>query len=320
MHTNRSLLRIACRAAACSILAAGAATLTQAQQASSEARAPQLVAAAETPLNLSVPADLLSASSSSSSSSATALAAEDRFAMDASQPPPRRRYGRPNYADSHTNPDGSNKFAFMAGVGASIPTQDTANYLTTSYAFQVGAGRNFSKMFGIMAQFDYDHFGFQGKTLQNQQNLYNSFLPAGDTVDVLSGLDGSSHVWSFTLDPTVTFYGTDKSGAYFVGGVGFYHKTANFTVPATGTYCDPYYGCYQYSANETIDKYTSNAVGFNGGLGLTYRPSRFSGERFYVEARYVYVDNQPRAASNTNLYPPNANQTYYVPVTFGLRF
>src|SRR6202044_1638369 len=101
---------------------------------------------------------------------------------------------------------------------------------------------------------------------------------------------------------------------------GFYHKTANFTVPTTGTYCDPYYGCYQYAANQTIDKYTSNAAGFNGGMGLTYKPSRFAGERFFAEVRYVFMDNSPRAASNTNYYPPNANQTYYVPITFGLRF
>jgi len=37
-------------------------------------------------------------------------------------------------------------------------------------------------------------------------------------------------------------------GAYAVLGGGFYHKVTNFTVPTIGTYCDYYYGCYQYQA------------------------------------------------------------------------
>jgi hypothetical protein len=41
-----------------------------------------------------------------------------------------------------------------------------------------------------------------------------------------------------------------------------------------------------------------------------------------MEARYVWTDNSPRAYSvaANNYYPPNANQTYYLPITVGLRF
>lgn len=327
MHTKYGFVAIA---GFC--LLAGMTTLAHAQLAHGTSTAPTLVAGLDSsaPLNLTPIADSSSSSSSSSSSASDSDAAvSGRFdlntaALSASQPPPRRRYGRPNYADSHTNADGSNKFAFMAGAGLVMPVQDTHTYLTPSYVFQVGAGRNFSKMFGVLAQFDYNHFGFQGSTLANQQNLYNSFCTASaaanGTCAPVAGLDGTSHVWSFTIDPTYTFYTGERSTAYAVAGVGFYHKTANFTVPGTGTYCDPYYGCYQYAANQTFDKYTSNAAGFNGGLGLTYKPSRFAGEKFYIEARYVFVDNSPKVKTNTNLYPPNANQTYYIPITFGLRF
>ena len=188
----------------------------------------------------------------------------------------------------------------------------------------MGGGRNFNKTFGILAQFDYDNFGYQSSTLQNQSTIY--FGSQGQ------GLDGNSHIWSFTLDPTVSVFAREAVGAYVVGGVGFYHKTANFTVPATGTYCDPYYGyCYQYEANETIDKYTSNSVGFNGGVGLTFKPSRFAGERFYVEGRYVFVDNQHKAGYNisnyqtapttaTNFFPANSNRSTYIPIKVGVRF
>jgi hypothetical protein len=320
MQSYRSYLKIAGRTAALGAFLSATACFSYAGQPANGQES-TLVAAADSPaLNLGVPAYSSSSSSELSSSSlADARLDLSSASLDASQPPPRRRYGRPNYSDSHTNPDGSSKFGFMAGAGAGVPVRDTGNYLTPNYAFQVGGGRNFNKNAGVLLQFDYNKFGFTGSTLANQQNLYNG--PTVCNYTCVSGLDGSTHIWSFTLDPTFSFYGNGKSGAYVVGGVGFYHKVADFTVPTTGTYCDPYYGyCYQYAANAVIDHYTSNAFGLNGGVGLTYKPSRFSGERFYMEARIVWTANQARAQSGTNLYPPNANQTYYIPVTFGLRF
>ena len=242
-----------------------------------------------------------------------------------------RRYGRPRYRGGNSNQDGSPKYTFFAGAGLSQPIGNTWHYLTPSYGLQVGGGRNFSQTLGLMLQFDYDHFGFANQTITNQTAIYNS--PNVFGAGAISSLGGSSHVWSFTVDPTFSLYrGSGEGlGAYAVVGAGFYHKTANFTIPATGTYCDPYYGCYKYSANQTIDKYTSNAPGFNGGLGLTYKFSRFSNERFYLEARYVFVDNSHRAgftvnntaaitATSTNLYPANSNRTTYIPIKVGIRF
>jgi hypothetical protein len=326
MHTNCSFLRIAGRAAAFTFLMAGAVSLMQAQQASSpsSAPAPLLLASGAAPASFAFAPDTVSSSSSSSSLSSDSLAGDPSSlsfaADDKSQPPPRRRYGRPNYSDSHTNPDGSSKYTFLGGAGLTSPVMDTGKWLTPSYVFQVGVGRNWSKKFGVAAQFDYNHFGFQGSTLQNQQNVYNTGVPSSSPF-FLTNLDGTSHVWSFTLNPTFTFYNGEQWNAYGVGGVGFYHKTANFFVPTTE---EVNYGGFliDVSANQTVDKYTSNAPGFSGGMGITYKASRFAGERIYLEARYVYVDNSPRAFSttNNNFYPPNANQTYYVPVTVGLRF
>ncbi|MDP9039162.1 MAG: hypothetical protein M3O02_07800 [Acidobacteriota bacterium] len=317
MHIHRSLFDSVVRATALGLFFSGSALVANAQGAAPEPSG-VLIAAGEAPaLNLSAPA--VSSSSSSGDSAFEALAERTSPAPDAlssTQPPPRRRYGRPNYADSHTNPDGSSKFAFMVGAGASVPTADTGGYLTPSYAFQVGAGRNFNKTAGLLLQFDYDHFGFTGNTLANQASYYNSISSSTS----YNNLDGNSHIWSFTLNPTLSFAGAGNTGAYFVGGVGFYHKTAAFFLPSSAQACS-IYGCYTYAANQTVDSYTSNAVGFNGGLGFTYKPSRFNSERLYMEARYVWIDNQPRSASqNYNYYPPNSNQTYYIPVTVGLRF
>lgn len=326
---------LARRTAAFAILT-GAATLSlQAQQPTGEAQQPaKLVAdASAQPVDLATLAGVNYSSSSSSSDSSSlngvdpAAAERLDLSLASTQPPPRRRYGRPRYNDSSHNPDGSSKYAFVVGGGLTVPTGNTQKYLTDSYGFQVGVGRNFDKHFGIMAQFDYDHFGFKAQTIYNQTTLYN-YYQAG-----FSGLDGSSHVWSFTLNPVFNFYQSDTTGAYLVAGVGFFHKTANFTVPATGTYFDPYYGPIQYQANQTVDKYTSNAPGFDGGIGFTYKPSRFASERIFVEGRYVFVDNSQRtgvtvnssgntlnAYNGNNFYPANSNRTTYPVFKAGLRF
>ena len=78
------------------------------------------------------------------------MASDDRFklnfdSLDSSQPPPRRRYGRPNYSDSHSNPDGSPKYTFIVGGGVSLPVGITHKYDTESWGLQVGGGRNFNK-------------------------------------------------------------------------------------------------------------------------------------------------------------------------------
>jgi hypothetical protein len=135
------------------------------------------------------------------------------------------------------------------------------------------------------------------------------------------------------VDPTETFSQTDSWGIYAVEGVGFYHKVSNFLTPQTGTYFDPFYGPISYTANAVIDHYTSNAVGFNGGIGVTYKVSRFANERFYAEVRYVFVDNSLRngitiANMNSspnnylvaNDFPANSFHTAYLPVNVGLRF
>jgi hypothetical protein len=276
------------------------------------------------PLDLSTPDDL---KYSSSTGNAEMASAEDySIGNDADQPPPRRRYSRPNYSDSRTNPDGSEKYTFFGGGGFTLPTGGTHNYLATSYSIQVGAGRNFNKKVGVNVQFDYDNFGFQTATLNNQLAIYNA-LNEANGFPALPQLGGNSHLWSFTLDPIYHLYDADNWGAYVIGGGGFYHKTANFTTPTLGTECDIFGNCFQFQANQTIDKYTSNAFGVNGGVGFTYKLSRWAGERLYVEARYVYTFNSPREFSfgdvngnDFNVFPQNSAKTSYIPVKFGIRF
>jgi hypothetical protein len=330
MHSTINKNRLATfigRIAAVTFFLAAAGTLgLQAQQSAGTAPSLppiSLKSSLAAPLDLSAPDDL---NYSSSTGSAEMANAENFTLSSADQPPPRRRYGRPNYNDSHTNSDGSAKYVFLIGGGFTLPVGGSHNYLAPSYNIQAGAGRNFNKTFGVQVEFDWANFGFQTATLNNLLAIYNSLGATDQNGNPLSQLGGNSHIWSFTLDPIMNFYSSDTWGAYVIGGGGFYHKTANFTVPTIGTACD-FFGCFQFQANSTIDKYTSNAVGVNGGAGLTYKFSRFAGERFFVEARYVYTFNSARPfsfgnanGSGFNVFPQNSAKTGFIPITFGIRF
>lgn len=286
-------------------------------------------------LNLQTPAaDLTSDAVSSSSSSSSSGVPGDEVAannlehlnlVDAMQyGGGRRRYGRPRYRGGNTNADGSQKYDFYIGGGFGSPQGDQSNYLTTGWGLQFGGGRMFNKMFGLNLEFGYDQFGMTQATIDNQSNIY-----FGDPTNS-NDLGANSHILSLSLQPIVNLRSGEGLGAYITGGVGFYHKVANFTLPQEEEECDPYYGCYVFEGNANVDHYTSNAPGFNGGLGITYKFSRFASERLYAEVRYVYIDNSYKAGvsnvdqldgyTGTNFFPENSQHTSYFPVKFGLRF
>jgi hypothetical protein len=330
MHTikkNRLYLFLGRTMAVTFLAAAGTICLHAQQSAGTASPLPpiNLKSSLTAPLDLSTPDDLKYSSSTGSDE----LANAENFTIGNSedQPPPRRRYGHPNYSDSHTNSDGSAKYSFVVGGGFTLPVGGSHNYLATSYAIQAGVARNFNKTFGVQAEFDWDNFGFQTATLNKQLAIYDLLGATDQNGLPLSQLGGHSHIWSFTLEPIMNFYTSDTFGAYVIGGGGFYHKIADFTVPTIGTYCDFFGFCYQFQADQTIDNYTSNAFGVNAGFGATYKFSRFASTRFYVEGRYVYTFNSPRQFSfgdingnNFNVFPQNSAKTGFIPVTFGIRF
>jgi len=258
--------------------------------------------------------------------------------LSSSQPPP-RRYGRPTYNGTNSNPDGSEKWTFLAGMMLDLPIGNTHKYQTPGYDFQFGGGRNFNKNVGVLLQFDYDHFGLQGATIANENYIYNyctvaeapvaDCTPGPAPAGTATPIDGNNHVWSFTVDPTYTFATEGSTGAYLVVGTGFYHKVTNFTTPTTEQYC--YFYCQEITANATFDHYTSNAIGVNGGVGATWKFNKFSNEKLYLEARYVLMLNSQRygvtsanvatsSLAATDFYPANSNRTTFIPITFGLRF
>ncbi|MBS1814401.1 MAG: hypothetical protein JSS87_05965 [Acidobacteria bacterium] len=256
----------------------------------------------------------------SSSSSSVDATLDERASLgegfNPNQPPPRRRtYGRPRYSDKWHNSDGSSKIAFEVGAGMAVPAGPMARYYTPSYKFSVGGGLNMNKAFGVLVQFDYDNFGLTGGNIANMYNQYNTLGYAPGTFD---GLDANGHIWSFTLNPTISFQGSGRGGAYVVGGIGYARKVTNFTLPTSGTYCDYYYGyCYDYTSNQAFDTYKSGGITISGGLGLTYKLSSFSSQRLFVEARYAWMNTD----RNANLfYAHNAERSGYFPIIAGIRW
>lgn len=305
-------------------VAASLCLSAQTQTAAPVGKAIDLKKSLMAPMDLTRPAELQY--SSSASVGEDEMASMENFlpaAPSETQPPPRRTYGRrTNYSDRWHNADGSNKLTFEGGAGFTIPTGAAGKEIGTSWKFQVGAGYNFSKKFAVLLQYDYDRFGVTGGNLDRQYDRYTGLGLVddnGNPVD-FSGLDGNAHIWSITLNPMYTYYQGDSFGAYVIGGAGFYRKITNFTLPSTGVYCDFFGFCYQFTQNQTFDHYSNNAGGINGGIGFTYRFSRFASEKLFAEARYVWVDNQPSSNSVVSLYPENNKRTGYFPVTIGIRW
>lgn len=235
---------------------------------------------------------------------------------------------RPRYRRAFMNDDGSPRYTAYIGGGSAVPVANASNFLTPNFDIQGGVGPRIGRHFELPVEFEWAEFGFTGNALRNQIDIYDSVFGNG-AVDYL--LDGNSHIWSFSLQPTFTFYSRGAWGAYAKAGVGFYHKVANFTLPSAQFEC--YYFCGIYEANYNLDHYTSNAPGYDAGFGLTYKLSPDSHARLYMEGRFVYVDNQQRSGiintfpsvasvneSTTNFYPANSNRTEYIPVTVGIRF
>ena len=243
-------------------------------------------------------------------------AERDSLSFDGAQPPPgrRRSYGRSRYEDRWHNKDGSTKIALVAGAGLNIPAGNTAKYYTPHVAIVAGAGFNFNKTFGVLAEFHYDKMGLTAGSINTDyNNTLVAITPLGGTSDDLAGFDANAHILSFSVNPVINLVGQRKIGAYVTGGLGYYKKTTNFTLPQLSQ--DIYGDIFQQ--NVTFDSYSNGGLGYNGGVGLTYKLSEFSSERLFMEARYEWIN---LGKTNSDFFPYNNRNSEIIPVTVGIRF
>ncbi len=237
-------------------------------------------------------------------------------------------YGGGNYHRYNDNSRWSH-FAFEAGGGFTAPIGNDVtggftsligngtNYGTDTWGgnFLVGAGWAFSKRFTLLGEYSWNTNKIPGNTLSA---VYNSggFASAG-----IYSIGGNVHTQAITAEPMFYYFNSDKHkyAGYLIGGVGYYHKSINFTAPVAE---DTFYGVYD--VNETIDSYSNNSVGFNIGTGVSFKPfGPDSRAKLFAEARYVFVDSPSETAAelaNPNSTALNTGTEEYIPVTLGIRF
>jgi hypothetical protein len=194
-----------------------------------------------------------------------------------------------------------NRFNFTAGGGLGIGRGDVASFVGNSYFGVAGGGVNFSRLFGVDAEYMYYDLNFRPGVQLNQ-----------------SLTDQSGNMQSISLDGIVTVprhFG--KLGAYGIFGVGFYRRTVS--VPSrtfqSGTQYEPAWRWWDLSRDpsgnlipgQTMSSYTKDAGGFNYGGGITYRLNHLHNSKVFVEYRYHRAYHSD-------------GKTIVVPITVGLRW
>jgi hypothetical protein len=209
------------------------------------------------------------------------------------------------YGDSgyHQYPRyGDNSFfhhlAVVVGGGFDAPLGNTARTQNYGYNARAGAGYNFNRHIGLLAEYE-----FHGA------NLPNTLLAAQQAPQ------GTVHVWGFSLDPVLYYKNSGGWGGYITGGGGFYRKLTTFSQPVfAGYFCDFYGYCYPQFSNVTLSHFSSNQGGVNLGTGITHSLGQ-GNAKFFAEARYVWVDSAKATATQIG-----TGTESLIPVTFGIRF
>jgi hypothetical protein len=188
----------------------------------------------------------------------------------------------------------TSRLALSVGGGFTEPVRYTNGPLKVGGNFTGSAGVNLSKYVGISAEFGFSSFGI------NQSRL-----------DELAVPNGSTRMYSVTLQPTFHFNPDGRVDVYSTIGGGYYRRTIEFTEPTTAlvTAFDPFFGFYNalIPAQTVLGSFTQNKGGINGGIGVAIRVTSDSAMRIFAETRYHHVFTSGR-------------DTNYMPVTFGLRW
>jgi hypothetical protein len=194
-----------------------------------------------------------------------------------------------------------NRFNFTVGGGLGIGRGDVASFVGNSYEGVVGGGVNFSRMFGVDAEYMYYGLGFR-PGVELSQSL----------------TDQSGNMQSISLDGIVNVprhFG--KLGAYGIFGVGFYRRSVSIPSRSfqSGTQYEPAWRWWDIKRDvvgniiipQTMSSNTKDAGGFNFGGGVTYRLSRLYNAKLFIEGRYHRAYHSD-------------GQTIVFPITVGLRW
>lgn len=188
----------------------------------------------------------------------------------------------------------SERLTFSFGGGPTFPNAEAGERLNIGSNFSLSGGYKFTPQFGLNLDYQFNNFNINRTTL-----------------DALEQPDGTTRVWSLTLNPIYRINPEGKLSAYVTGGYGLYGRTIEFTKPtlADVIICDPWWGfCGPVTvpANEVIGSTSVLKSGVNVGGGIAYRLGE-SRAKIFVEGRAHRMFTSPEA-------------TVYTPLTFGIRF
>ena len=193
------------------------------------------------------------------------------------------------------------RFTYSVGGGLGIGRDDVASYVGNSFFGAVGGGVNFSRLFGMDAEYMYYNLGFR-QSVQDTQALTNQ----------------SGNMQSISVDGIVNVprhFG--KLGAYGIFGIGFYRRSVS--VPSRtlgpGTVYEPAWRWWDIQRDifnnpipgQVMSSNTKDAGGFNFGGGATYRLNHLHNSKLFLEWRYH------RAYQSDG-------KTIVMPITVGLRW
>ncbi len=192
-----------------------------------------------------------------------------------------------------------NRFNFTVGGGLGIGRGEVAAFAGNSYHGEAGGGVNFSRMFGVDAEYMYYGLGLRPSVSQSR-----------------SLNDASGNLQSVSLNGIVNAPLHRKFGAYGILGVGFYRRSvsANRQLLTPPLLCQDVWtrwwgiNCFNggVQGQQTLSSFSKDAGGFNFGGGVTYR-LKHPHAKVFLEGRYH------RAYQSDG-------KTIVMPITVGLRW
>lgn len=183
----------------------------------------------------------------------------------------------------------------------SLPVSSTSDLASVGWGSTAGVGYNFNR-----------HHSFIGEFMWSRLYSTNEAAISGSTG---GSSGGASDIYGVTGNYRFELQ-RKKAGLYFIGGGGWYFRQNNLenrVTVAAGTKCTPaliWWGAACASgivtSDQTLSSYGTGALGWNGGVGFTWKISQPS-YRFYVESRYHHA-----ATSNID--------TEFMNCTIGIRY
>ena len=190
------------------------------------------------------------------------------------------------------------------GIPLSLALNPTARFVSGGWGVNSGVGYNFDRRNALIGEFMWNTLNPTNEALQPIRVALQS-----------PNISGYANLFALTGNYRYELRGK-TFGTYFIGGGGWYHRSAGLTKPiptGTSSSCEPAWLWWGYNCttgivitNVTLASSGSTAFGANGGIGFTIRVGE-APYRVYVESRYHYA---PTRNVNTQL----------IAITVGIRY